>query len=123
MRRSGASFLTVLALAIALLGAAAFSAASAQEDTQRQDAQRRIDGWNATLDQVAATLRRPSLTANDLATLRDTAQTVHDEARALGNSLQPQIAASEARVQSLAPTEGADAAGETAEIQAVTIER
>ena len=117
MRRSGASFLAVLAIAVAILGAAA-SLVLAQEERQH-----RIDGWNATLDQIAATLTRPTLTAADLSNLRANAQTVLDDARSLTATLQPQIAAADARVQSLAPTPATGETAPTEEIQAVTAER
>jgi small-conductance mechanosensitive channel len=117
MRRSGASFLAVLAIAVALLGAAA-ALVLAQEE-----AQHRIDGWNATLDQIAATLTRPTLTAADLSKLRADAQTVLDDARSLTATLQPQIAAADARVQSLAPAPATGEPGPTEEIQAVAAER
>lgn len=117
MRRSGASFLAVLSLAVALLGAAA-SLVAAQDE-----AQHRIDGWNATLDQIAATLTRPTLTAADLSKLRADAQAVLDDARSLAATLQPQIAAADARVQSLAPAPPTGEAAPADEIQAVTAER
>jgi small-conductance mechanosensitive channel len=92
--------------------------AFAQEDTQL-----RVNGWNATLDQIAATLTRPTLTAADLSKLRAGAQTVLDDARSLAATLQPQIAAADARVKSLAPTPATGEAAPAEEIQAVTAER
>jgi potassium efflux system protein len=89
--------LRLAALIVMLL--ALISGAAAQD----QASQTRIDGWNARLDQIEATLRRPNLTTNDLGTLRTDTQAIEDEARALGATLLPQIAASEARLRSLTP--------------------
>jgi small-conductance mechanosensitive channel len=106
--------LRLAALIVMLL--ALLSGAAAQDQGQTN-----IDGWNARLDQIEATLRRPNLTTNDLASLRTSTQSIEDEARALVATLQPQIAASEARLRSLTPEAEAPQAG--AESEAVTTQR
>lgn len=94
MRQSAISRVLYPILAIVLAFAAP---AFAQDDMQDQ-----LDGWHATLDQIAAILLRPTLRDNQLVELRTSALSVHDQARLLAARLRPRIAAVEARLRSLA---------------------
>ena len=69
-----------------------------------QDARQiQLNGWNATLNQIDATLQRADLDAATLAQLKGAVEAVLAGADALKRQLQPQIADAEAQQQSLGP--------------------
>lgn len=77
-----------------------------------QDArQAALNGWNATLNQVDATLRRDDLQQAELGSLQEDVQAVLDGVTGLKESVQPALGDVEAQIQTLAPREG-DAAAE-----------
>jgi potassium efflux system protein len=101
MKGCFARLLAILVVALALPASASFA----------QDArQTALNGWNATLNQVDATLRRGDLQQAELDSLQQDVQTVLGGVAGLTESLQPALADVEAQIKTLAPREGDTAA-------------
>ena len=101
MLRQGLAFLGGALVAAWLLGAA-----SAADDPRQEQ----LRGWDATLNPIAAALKREDISADELKSVRAAAMQVAYEANALRQSLKPELATAEAQVKALAPAKDDTAA-------------